>query len=462
MAIVTNKFKRETIQLIKDNFDNASNHYYIGIGRSDVWNATDTAPDAYANLNEERLFRNSLQSVKKVGDMSFVVPRHNWSSGTTYSAYSDNLLTNYPITHQYYVMNDNNQVFICVQQGKNSQGESVDSTVQPTTTSSGASTGTVFVTSDGYAWKFIYTISALDASKFMSAEFIPVKKQIGSGSQSTDSEQLAVQNAAVDGQIIGYRVASEGLGYSSAPTLTVVGDGTLAQAIATVHDGKVKKVDVVDTSGTLSLGSGYTNAIVTQTGGSPTTEAKIVPIFAPKGGLGSDPRADLRSAGIMFVIQPDGTENDDFIVDNDFRQVGLIKNPLQTVGGSAFTSNTGIALKKLTLTSGGATFTKDNVIVGLTSTARAIIDKVNLDSGVYSLSFHQNDETGYGTFNADELGETVEEVVGSGSGSVAAGSGTTVAGEIATTTGEVLYIDNRAAVTRASDQKEDIKIVIQI
>ena len=76
MAILTNKFKREQIQLLMNNFlDSSSNHYYIGIGRSDVWNSTDTAPDAESSLLEERLFRNNLQSVKKVADVSFIVPR---------------------------------------------------------------------------------------------------------------------------------------------------------------------------------------------------------------------------------------------------------------------------------------------------------------------------------------------------------------------------------------------------
>ena len=78
------------IQLLLNDFnDSASNKYYIGIGRSDDWNATDTAPAVENHDVEARLFRNSLQSVKKVSDISFVVPRYNWSSGTTYSAYSD-------------------------------------------------------------------------------------------------------------------------------------------------------------------------------------------------------------------------------------------------------------------------------------------------------------------------------------------------------------------------------------
>ena len=452
MAIVTNKFKRETIQLIKDNFDSSENHYYIGIGRSDVWNSTDTAPDAYANLKEERLFRNSLQSVKKVGDLSFVVPRNNWSSGTVYSAYSDNLVVNYPTQHPYYVMNDNNQVYICIQQSKSATGATVASTIQP----SGNTSGTTFVTSDGYAWKFLYSISALDASKYIAANFIPVKKQIGSGSQASDTEQLAVQNASVDGEIIGYNVDSGGEGYSSAPTLTIVGDGTLAKAVAAISGTSITKVDVQDSASTLCLGSGYTNAVVSQTGGSPSKPAKITPIFAPRGGLGHDPRADLRSNGIMLTIKPDGTENNDFIVGNDFRQVGLVRNMLDSASGVKFTASTGIALKQLVFASGGSTFTADKVMVGTSSTAKGVIDKVDGNN----IWYHQNDETGYRNFEHDEA---VTENGGSGSGQLVNNASTYLVNpEVGTTTGDLLYIDNRAAVTRASDQTEDIKIVIQI
>ena len=452
MAIVTSKFKREMIQLLLNDFnDSASNKYYIGIGRSDDWNATDTAPAVENHDVEARLFRNSLQSVKKVSDISFVVPRYNWSSGTTYSAYSDKTSA-YP-DNPYYVMNDNNQVYICVQQAKNAQGDPLDSTIQP----SGNTSGTTFITSDDYGWKFLYSISALDASKFMAANFIPVKKQIGSGTQASDTEQLAVQTAAVDGEIIGYALDSGGEGYTSTPTLTIVGDGTKAKAVAALSGTSVSKVDVQDSASTLCLGSGYTNAIVTQSGGSPTKPAKIRPIFAPKNGAGSDPRQDLLSSNIMLGVKPAGTESNDFVVGNDFRQVGLFRNILDSSAGTLFTSATGIALKQLVFSSGASgddAFTPDKNIIGLSSGIKGIIDKVD-GTNVW---YHQNDETGYGNFTN---GETVEETDGTGEG-ILHGSSSLVLPEVETLTGDLLYIDNRAAVTRASDQTEDIKIVIQI
>ena len=158
---------------------------------------------------------------------------------------------------------------------------------------------------------------------------------------------------------------------------------------------------------------------------------------------------------LEVTVKPDGTENNDFIVGNDFRQVGLIKNIKDSAGSTDFTASTGIALKKLVFSAVTTAFTADATIVGGTSGARALVDKVD-SSNVW---YHQTDATGFSNFDS---GESVSEADGSGAGTLDATYAPYVTPEVTTTTGDVLYIDNRAAVTRASDQTEDIKIVIQI
>ena len=452
MAVITNPLKKQVIQSLLTDFADSTgaSNYYIGIGRSEDWNSSDTARTAINAQWEERGFRNGLQSVKKIIDSTFVVPRYNWSSGAIYSAYDDKQV-GYP-TQTYYVMNDENQVYMCLQQSKDATGAAVVSTIQP----SGNTTGTPFSTADGYIWKFLYSISAGDASKYVAANFLPIKLQgtTDSSSSASDVEQETVQGNAVVGQITGYQIDSAGAGYTSNPTLTVVGDGTNAKASATISGSAVVKVEVLDSSGTLMFGSSYNNATVTVSGGgTPTKPALIRPVFATTGGLGADPRDDLRSNGIMFTVKPDGTENDDFIVGNDFRQVGLIKGIKDSSGDSDFTASTGIALKKLNFSAVTTAFTADNTILGGTSGAKALVDKVD-SSNVF---YHQTDATGFVSFDS---GESVTETDGSGAGTL---SNTPLTNpEVVTTTGDVLYIDNRSAVTRASDQTEDIKIVIQI
>lgn len=460
MAIITDSIKKQVIDdIITDLRDSATNQYFVGIGRSEDWNDSDIAPTEVNSLREQRDFRLALQSIKTIADISFVVPRHNWSSGTVYSAYRDNI-TGYP-TQPYYVINENNQVYMVIEAAKNSEGTTLTSTVQPT----GNTSGTPFQTADNYIWKFLYSISAIDAAKFISANFIPVKLQgaTDSDSQAADIEQKAVQDAAVVGQITGYVIDSGGAGYTEDPTLVVSGNGTGAQGTATTSGGQVTRVKLIDSSGAFTFGSGYDFAKVTVSGGgSPTKPAKIRPVFSTAGGLGADPRDDLRASSVMFNAKPDGEEGGDFIIDNDFRQVGLLKNVLDSANGTIFTGATGIALKKLALSGAGAgnSFTVDNTIKGNTSTVKAIIDK--LDSA--NIWYHQTEETGFGNFDSGE-GITEFGTDGLTTGTTATLDATYapyINPDFINTTGEVLYIDNRGSVTRSSTSTEDIKIVIQI
>ena len=365
-AIITDKLKNLVVDLIKANDSDASNKYYAAIGRSEAWNDSDVSPTPLRTKAEENDFRNSMQSMKLVADVSLVIPRYNWSSGTFYSAYDDTQVGN---TNAYYVINANQQVYMVLRASVSATGTAVASTVEPT----GNTTGTPFKTSDGYVWKFMYSISATDANKFQSANFIPVKSIpfTNINSSVAEVEQKAIQDAAVHGQIIGYGIESAGAGYGSAPTLTVHGNGSNAAATATISGGQVVKVEVADSSDAslkiASFGSGYDYANVEVSGGgTPSKPAKIRPILATNGGLGHDATIDFKASAIMFNAKPSGTETLDFVIGQDFRQVGLIKNPQTDSAGhggngvsTAFTSSTGRALKALNFSAVNTAFGED-------------------------------------------------------------------------------------------------------
>ena len=461
-AIITDKLKNLVVDLIKANDSDASNKYYAAIGRSEAWNDSDVSPTPLRTKSEENDFRNSMQSMKLIADVSLVIPRYNWSTGTFYSAYDDTQVGQ--PTNAYYVVNANQQVYMVLRASVSATGTAVASTVEPT----GNTTGTPFKTSDGYVWKFMYSISATDANKFQSANFIPVKSIpfTNVNSSVAEVEQKAVQDAAVHGQIIGYGIESAGAGYSSAPTLTVQGNGSNAAATATISGGQVVKVEVADSSDAslkiASFGSGYDYANVEVSGGSPTKPVKVRPILANSGGLGHDATIDFKASAIMFNAKPSGTETLDFVIGQDFRQVGLLKNPQTDSAGhggngvsTAFTSSTGRALKGLNFSAINNPFGEDKTILGVTSGAKAFIDK---DSG-NSVFYHQNENTGFKSFQA---GETVSETDGTGEGVLDSAGAFETTFEVNPHTGELLYIDNRSAVTRSADQTEDIKIVIQV
>ena len=458
-ATITAEMKRRFIDEFKNDADSASVNYYIGISKSEDWNDSDAAPAPTNTEREQRNFRLGLQSVKQVADYSFVIPRVNWTSGTTYAAYND-AIEAHP-TVPYYAMTEANAVYVCTRAGTNAAGVAVPSTVQP----SGSSTKGL-ITSDGYAWKLLYTIGTLDASAYKSANFIPVKLQgaTDSASPATDVEQLAIQTAAITGrQIIGFSLDSGGAGYSSNPTVTITGDGTGAAASAVQSGGAIVKITVNDDSAgaanAIKMGTGFNFAsIALSGGGSPTKIATGKVIFGPKAGLGADPRDDLRARAIMFNAKPVGTEEGEFIVGNSFRQIGLLRNPTDSAG-VAFTSSDGNALRRLQMASISSTFTQRSLMTGGTSGAKAFVNKTDSDE----IYYHQTEGTGFIQF---QEAEAVTDAAG--------GAGTTQAANTDADTdafvepkvdkfsGELLYIENRAAVTRAADQTEDIKVIIEI
>jgi hypothetical protein len=453
VAIVTDSLRKNLAGYFLDKVNDAtdSNEYYIGIGKADQYNATDTIVTPTRTLREEREARNNLQSVKKITAASFVIPRYNWTSGTIYSGYTDSTV-GIP-TNSYYILTEDNDVYICLQQGKNASGSTNTSTVKPSYTDAGVNITEAFETADGYRWKYLYSVSVTLANNYLSSNWMPVTYQIDSSGALTGAErdQALVQEAAIPGQILGAILTSGGSGYTSAPTVTINGNGINAAATATVSGGAVVKIEMNNESA--ALGSGYDYASIEFSGGG-GTGAGARPIIAPLSGLGSNARDDLKATSAMLNIKPDGTEGGDFIVDQDFRQIVVMKNPLIWDSDERFTATSGRALRYMTMASGTASFAADKLIRGASSNTAAYVDEV--DAGNSIIYFHQNENTGFGSFTDGEL---IEESDGSGVGTSDSADLHSI---VDPHSGEILYIENRAAVDRNSAQQEDIKVIITV
>jgi len=176
-AIVTNNLKKQLLQtIVTDISADSANYYYIGISRSNPWDETDTVPTVGNTEREKRNFRAALQSIIRTTDASFVAPRYNWSSGSIYSAYNDNqTAAANSTTYPYYVLTANQRVYLCLQQGKSDTGTILQSTVDPDTIGANTSAS---ATSDGYIWKYLFTLSGTNASKFLSANYLPVSSRL--------------------------------------------------------------------------------------------------------------------------------------------------------------------------------------------------------------------------------------------------------------------------------------------
>lgn len=459
VAILTDTMKK---QMAKYLFDEAvstsdSNEYYIGIGKTDTYDSSDTTITPIRHTFEDRIARGNLESIKKVAAASFVVPRYTWSSGTTYSSWNDK--QSGVGTNPYYVLTEDNEVYICLQQSKSATtGAANPSTVKPSFSDAGVNQVQAFETSDGYRWKLLYAVSAGNASNFLTTGFLPVELvTVDSGSANAfQLQQLNIQNTATPGQIIGVQVVSGGSGYTSAPTLSFRGNGSGALATATVASGQIVKVEMNNESG--GLGSGYDFASIIQSGGG-SSNATLRPIIGPRDGFGKDVRDDLKSSSIMFNAKPSGTEGGTFNTSNDFRQITLLKGLDYTDSaspGGTFGVNSAQVNRRLTVTTDITTtgFVVDEIITGGTSGATAFIDKVDSGGG-NQIFFHQNDKTTNGAFTD---GETITGSLG-GTGTVDSGN---LFSLVDIYSGDLLYIENRARIIRSEVQTEDIKIIITV
>jgi hypothetical protein len=312
----------------------------------------------------------------------------------------------------------------------------------------------------------MYTLSATQQANFLSTDFMAVE---------TNS---TISSAAVDGAINIVKIKSAGTGGTNGTYtgIAIRGDGSSGTVSVVVSGGSVTSVTITN------AGTGYTiayirNADIVTAGATGLTGAEIDVIIPPKGGHGFDAVKQLGGFFVMLNASLEGTESTntgDFTAENDFRRIILIRNPFS--GGSAASATTLRATKAVRFAASPApgTFTTDEEINQATTGAVGRV--VEWDASNRILHYIQtrfNDE-GIDS-NGNRTAFSGANVI-TGQTSGATGTPSAVASETSdqiTFTngysdteldrhkGDVLYIENRAPITRAADQTENIKLVIE-
>ena len=230
------KFKDSVGSTQKDQVGNSTILYAV-LGRNRAYtdeNNPDT-PIETDNNKQYELWRDAVAGRKiTAGDVEHVVPRYNWTAGTVYAMYRDTDKTMYE--RAFYVFTSENNVYKCLNNNKGAA-----STVEPT----GYSTK-VFTLSDGYTWKYMYTISLGQADKFLTAAYMPVRTLANTDISAEGDRQLAIQNAAANGSIEVIETFNVGSGYvslsdisaESATTTTVkMAAATSASPVDNIYNG---------------------------------------------------------------------------------------------------------------------------------------------------------------------------------------------------------------------------------
>lgn len=507
-GIVTRKFRIHNAKQFKEAFsENDFTRMYLFIGRVTPWDNDSNPPTPIDSVEQTQYDHwRSMIGMKKVqpSDTSFVIPINKWLSGTVYDQYDSTVEDIYSKT--FYVTTDEYNVYKCLFNNRGSQ-----STVKPTGTSTNK-----FTTSDGYVWKYMYTVSASDTIRFVTNSYIPVKTLEVDDSSSQWSVQQAASNGSIEIVDVvsngsGYLVnkgtvqsvtnssvltiestanttdniyngstlyISSGLGsgqireivdysgsnkkvtlktglsitpntsstYHVGPNINISGDGSGALAYANVESSGIDRVNMIN------VGQDYSRATINVTANSSHgTGASLKPMISPNGGHGSDPVSELAGHNVMLNVRLDGSESDSLPSNNDFRTIGILKDPL-LMNNSFANSSVYDLTTRFKVTSVSGDFQTDEFVQGGSSdaTGRVVRFANSNASGT--------EGTLYLTYTNNTPFQNTETVTANTSGVTATINGL-INRPVEVRQGDIIYIEYRGPVQRAEDQIEDIKLV---
>jgi len=456
-AIITEKFRLNNAKQFVEDITQTSSVAYTFIGRGHAWTDDASPPTPVDSPNDEFDAYRNMVALKKIStsDISHAIVRRDWTSGTTYDEYRHNYTSSNAAVNT--------------------------STVKPDHTTLATPTE-----SDQYQWKYMFSIAASDVIKFVTNDFIPVKTigaqlavaggvdtgsqdgRLGDAATDDGSAQWDVENGAVDGALQKVRIVAAGSGYTNATTtgIAIRGDGSSGVATVVTAGAVVTSVSIT------TAGSGYTTAWIAnedipgfdnanQPADGTNVSANIEFVIQPKNGHGADPIEELGGNYVILNSRLEYAEGDDFPTDNDFRQIGVVVNPTDVGGNTLCTATTRAAYKVATFDSSGWSAPAVDTVIRNASTevvGSAVGIVVSVDSSNRKVSYlpYANESNNYVAF-VD--GNTVYSSTSTNHGTI---DGTPTAEEVARYSGDIIYLENRTAVSRASDQIEDIKLIVEM
>ena len=400
--LVTNYNRLNTVeQLLESITERANTEYYLFVAnhRPQTTTVLDPLYDkqrTYVDAYREMIFG------KRVGgdDAKLMIRNIPYQSNVVYSRYDGD--NNSLLSEDFFVVVDAvsfKHVFKCLDNNNDAT-----STVEPDIAHISGANTYLYETSDGYRWKYMYSVDQATSLLFQTPNFFPVVPNTSVSDVATDgSVDIVIVDGAgrgydnyssgtftgadikVDGDATIYGLSntsggpasavngfytgcslyiSSGTGegeyrtvtnyYSNAdgrymvvntafgvtpdamseyevrPTVTVIGDGAetntaiargLVNALAS---NSIYRVEV------LNRGLGYQylagNVVANSVVGVEST-AVVRPVYGPYRGHGFYPAAELGSRHLCFSVKVSNNEGDTILTDNNFQQVGMLRDP---------------------------------------------------------------------------------------------------------------------------------------
>ena len=495
-AIITEKFRSHNATNFYESFTESSpNTYYLFIGKATPFTTgtsggSDSSPSTPADSVSREFYNwDAMIAAKKIPstDITYALPRRDWSNGTTYDMYDDDISSSNTATSGATNLFDSSYYFITsdyrVYKVLDNNGGSAYSGSEPTSTSTSP------FALGGYVLKYMYALTASEAAKYLTTDYMPV------------SDDSTVTTAATDGKIESLSVTA-GSGYTDGTYYAAVyGDGTSAGTSSgaivritvssgsiasfgltagsdtTIHDG-----GAAYTYGTVNLGSSYTfsdAALSSSSSMGSGTGGAVGVIISPKNGHGHSAINELGGHYVMTATTLTQDEGDDVSTANDFREVGLVIDPTTYGTSTVASASTARMTFAVKFSSASGTFDADEKI---SNSSGAIGKVVEWDSTNSILYYHQERFGDYGT-NSTTGAYTAFSGTGTITGGTSGATGTPSSSSTETVTlannntiaftsgyanpelqpdsGDIIYLENRKPIQRDSDQTEDIKLIIE-
>lgn len=353
-------------------------------------------------------------------------------------------------SNKFYVRNSQDQVFKCMYNNKNAT-----STVQPQISLGGELPENPYIeTADGYKWKYMYTIPTGLKNKFFTDKYMPVLRDI------------VVFTNSRDGRVDIIKIIDGGTGYYGGGTTSnyplegvrILGDGTSGNVTFDITNGVITDVNIING------GNNYTTATITiddplKVIGSNTANLQVV--ISPQYGHGYNAQRELGGSSLMISVDFEGDAEGNLPVENDgtdtIRQICLIKDvrvanltSTEAVTESYYPMYTKLYVDNPPVDFGhnetvyvgksieSATFTARIVHFNSTTNILYVNNITGSDDNLESATIYQKDSPSSfaKVFSVEKPGINIYS-------------------------GQILYIENRAKITRNENQTESTKFVVE-
>lgn len=251
-TVLSSSLRHKNLNNFKNTVEDESVYFFVSKPTS--WTEGDlTPPSVYDTFTLEPEAHDEMLYLKRVSISNCVnvIRLYRWQEYRRYQAYSDkadlsDLLTKRTIStneyYPFYVVTDDYRIYKCIDNGATpSNPYGVASTVEPTTVAyTGSDTYTPL--SDGYIWKYMFTLRPLDGSEFLTQDWFPVRTL----SEDDGTDNWDILTNAVSGGVYNIKVTNAGSSYTN--ILPATDDSNTSNTQGFTYSGSGTSIDITSSS----------------------------------------------------------------------------------------------------------------------------------------------------------------------------------------------------------------------